>query len=690
MNKKIVWVFLAFSAYVVHAMGDNPFIINSESDIVKLLKLHKEDWQELYDQAVNEAQHNLEDLLSVSENQRSYKNTIQVYDHLKSSSLMAFIATFCKENTTIHPSEELRALFFELASKAKNFIVENIDNNENIYNAIKVYLQRNNEDLSQEQRYFIDDTIMEFEKKGLSLTPDQCKKAVELQQRISDLILTYDKNLHGKQWSFTTKKEELKGMSDDFINSLECVDVDHGEYKIVFSRSNFLDLMAYCDVEATRKDIWNAYFNRAYPENKEVMEEWIAAGNLLAKIVGYASYAHYDISGKMAQSPERVVQFLHSLNEKLNKKNGNLFENFKTALPDNVTLSEEGKMYPWNWEYVVSQFQKSHSCDNKLLREYFPLDRVINGRFDQLSNFFGLIIKRHAISSDDLWDKNVECVKFVKRENGKILGYLLLDLFPREGKYNYVGGGYILPVTKNLEGVHNPALCIINMNLPKPAQGKPVLLTLDNMTSLFHEMGHVMHCILSNTLANSFSGYNVKEDFIEVPSLLFQRWAEDKDVLESISCHYKTKESVPHAILEKAINSKHLFTVIDEQSTVSRVMFIVRAFKEAQYKDIDIFCKDIVGSLSSHTETVEDHWYASRPSVSYYGPKIYVYRWGDFIAADLFSEIKKRGIDNPEVGKDLCESLLSRGGSDDPYNLVKGFLRREPQQEALCKEWGIN
>jgi thimet oligopeptidase len=388
----------------------------------------------------------------------------------------------------------------------------------------------------------------------------------------------------------------------------------------------------------------------------------------------------------MAKNSNKVFEFLKNLYKDLKKK-GKKELKVLLKLKNKEMGSDDKTLYNWQWRYYANMYKKENfSVDYEKIREYFPLETVIDGMFDVFSKFFGVKFIPKELPK---WHSDVRTYE-VCDGNNKLIAYFYFDLFPRDGKYKHAACFGLVKGREIPDGSYQiPAAAIVS-NFTPPSQNMPSLLKFDEVVTLFHEFGHVTHNIFTRSKYSFFAGTSVSRDFVEVPSQVLENWVYDKDVLKKISSHYITKEPIDDKTIEKLIAARNatsglfylrqlFFALIDMVYHTKKSSFDTTKVYEKLMKKIFM----IPMTKGTHPQASFGHIMGG------YEAGYYSYLWSEVISSDFFEEFKKNGIFNPEVGKRYIDKVLSRGGSIDEEKQVKEFLGREVSNQAFFKKIGI-
>jgi thimet oligopeptidase len=245
----------------------------------------------------------------------------------------------------------------------------------------------------------------------------------------------------------------------------------------------------------------------------------------------------------------------------------------------------------------------------------------------------------------------------------------------------------VIPAIRDQDGNENVSLSIITANFPKAQGDKPALFKRSDVRTFFHEFGHALHTLFGRTTLASLSGTRVKRDFVELPSQMLEEWLYDKAILRLVSSHYETSEPLPDEMIDRVLQLKNIGSgsFVQRQGLFAKLSLAY--FAPGADKNVDDVYRCLREKIIPNVVYVpEDHMYAAFGHLTNYGAKYYGYLWSKVFAQDLFAEIKKHGLLNPEIGKKYVDLVIGRGGSADPNALLKDFLGREPNDKAFFED----
>jgi len=660
--------------------------IKTKDDLIKLFPKNIADINYLKNEAIEQTTKSLNNLYSISEDSRNFENTILAYDRIQAN--FSYKESLIYVMTMVNPDKEIRDVAKKAILELQEFSIDNFGQNKKLYTILKEYyenVKKCNIKLSKSQEYFIEETLKGYKKSGIEKSDQVRNKIKEIAQNISSLSLEFSKNINSNNRNIKVKIEDLKGLDKEFIDSLNKIEENSQTYYILtVDYPTYFKVIEECSIEKTRQSLWKEFNLRGYPENKDILNKIINLRDELSKLLDFNSYADMDLDDEMAKNPDNVIKFLKTIENKAKEKIKKEINILKDNLPTFVR-SINNKFNPWDIAYIINEYKKNNlSLDENLISQYFPLENTLKQLFNIYQQFFGLKFEEIDIENN-LWHKDLKVSKVYKQD--KFIGFLILDLFPRENKFTHACQVSLIPSVKdNKNNIICPAVVLVIANFTKPTNNKPALLRRKEVTTFFHECGHAIHSLLGTTKLAAFSGTSVKRDFVEMPSQMLEEWMTEKDILKLISNHYKTNEHLPDNIIENIKKNKNLFLGTFLLGQISYALFSLNIFNSGINKDIDKIWKDSHKSLENILYKTSEYGYCSFGHITDYASKYYGYLWSSIFAKDLFDTIKKHGLLNNQIGELYTKKVLSKGGSKDPNELLKDFLSREPSTETFFKE----
>lgn len=532
------------------------------------------------------------------------------------------------------------------------------------------------------------ETLKSFEKNGLKLSDEKLKELKALMGELSRKETKFSTNLNEDVSNVTFNEADLVGVPADVISRFK-KDKD-GKLIVTTKSTDYSEVMENATNAATRKAMLFAYLQRGTAENTKLLEEAVALRAQIAETAGYANWADYSTYDRMAKSSTEVLSFLNSLKDKLAQKNradlDQLLAFKKTQDPQATTLEQ------WDIAYYSNQLKKrDYSLDTEKIREYFPSDVVVSGMFDVYAKLLGVNFKE--VQNANVWSSDVKLYEIRDTKSDTRLGYFYADFVPREGKYGHAAA-FQLVSGRLVNGEYNQTVSSIVANFAPPSAGKPSLLSHDEVETIFHEFGHIMHQTLTRAPYASLSGSNTAQDFVEAPSQMLENWVWQPDVLNMISGHYLDhSQKLPKTLLDQMLAAKNFGQGIAYTKQLLYALFDMKIHtvstansKVDVTQTYDQLYSDIVGDqpiAGGHFPQTFGHLMGGYDA-GYYG-----YLWSEVYAQDMFSIFESGGLLSPEIGGKYRSSILERGNMADSIDNLEEFLGRKSNPDAFFKKLGI-
>ncbi|RYZ98856.1 MAG: peptidase, partial [Proteobacteria bacterium] len=419
-----------------------------------------------------------------------------------------------------------------------------------------------------------------------------------------------------------------------------------------------------------------------------LFERAVAVRGEIAKLLGFANWADYKTASKMAGNAKAVNDFLDGLKGKLSSRNradlDNLLKFKKELDPSAKTLD------PWDTAYLSNQLQKrDYNIDQEKIREYFPADLVIDGMFKIYSKMLG--VRFEEVKDAKVWAKDVHLYAVYDQKGTSPIAYFHTDFFPRPGKYGHAAAFPLRSGRRLSDGSYLPPVTSIVSNFTAPADGKPSLLTHDEVSTAFHEFGHIMHMTLTKAAYASLSGASVRWDFVEAPSQMLENWVWSPQILDLVSGHYLDHaKKLPKAMFKQMLLARDfnqgmaytrqlLFAIFDmtvhtQQGSVELLSTYDRLYREIA---------GLEPMAGNRTPGTVGHFMGGYDA-GYYG-----YLWSEVFAQDMFSKFNQKDLTSNKIGGRYRRAVLEQGGMKEPGELLREFLGREPRNDAFLKRLGI-
>lgn len=550
--------------------------------------------------------------------------------------------------------------------------------------------------LTLEAKRYVKRVVRDYERNGLHLNRKRQEIIQDVKQKLSELSVDFQKNLTEENTILEFTRDELRGLQEDFINALTPVADGSGKVKVPLKYPLAFPILKQCKIQSTRQAVEKALNRRCIEQNTPLIEEMVALRHQVARLLNYPTHAAYLLNTRMAETPEKVGKFLDDLNDKLlplAKKELDVLVRLKEEECQKEGFKFDGKISMADFRYYMDQYvQRNFNVDQEQIRPYFPMDVVTKNLLSMYEEI--LQLQFVEISSPHVWHPEVQMYAvYDAKDSSKLplIGYFYLDLFPREGKYGHAACFGLQAGCKLADGTRQLPVAAMVANFSAPTKDKPSLLLHSEVTTYFHEFGHVMHQICSETEFRRFSGTKVERDFVEAPSQMLENWCWEKEPLRRLSGHYQDKnKKLPDDLIDRLIKTRHTNTGLLNKRQMLFAKFDQLIHSNAKADTCEML-REIHDEILLIEMTPETNFAASFGHIAGgYDAQYYGYLWSEVYSMDMFqSKFLKEGIMNPKVGLEYRMKILARGGSMDAKDMIRDFLGREPNDEAFIKSKGL-
>ncbi|GAB4150548.1 MAG: oligopeptidase A [Planctomycetaceae bacterium] len=637
--------------------------------------------------ALKKADFAVQKIVAIPAEKRTFDNTIGAIDDLIVN--LRLDTEYLQFMAYVSPNAELRDLGNKAERDVRNWLIA-LSQREDLYKAVQQYVAKKPQ-LEGEQARLLKHTLRDYRRAGMNLSKADRDRLKALKVDLNKLSLEFEKNIREDETRVPLSKEELKGMSEDWLKTQPRA---AGLYLVGMDYPSFLPLMDYCENETTRKKVWIAYKRRGGEKNVKVLERILVLRAKIAKLLGYQHPADFETEIRMAKSAENVLKFYQKLRPLLRKKALIDWQEFTEAKRKH-TGNPKAKFYPWDQSFYEKRLMKNkYAVDSEKVREYFPLNRVIEGLFSITQSLYGLEyrdVKNEAAKRGlKIWHPDVKVYDVFDKASGDKLGTFYLDMHPRPNKYGHAAQWGLYPRKVWADGRVQKPLAALVCNFTKPTADKPSLLSHDEVETFFHEFGHCLHSILTEAKYGEFSGTSVARDFVEAPSQMFENWVWDAKVLKSFARHYKTGEVFPDDLLQGMIRARYLGSGMKAEHQVYYGMVDLTYHMQPDGKvDTTKVQNDLFGEIELYDPVPGTHFQSSFGHLTGYQAGYYGYLWSLVYAQDMFERFKQLGMLNPKAGMYYRKKILARGGTMDAMDMVRDYLGREPRMEPFLKHLGL-
>ena len=564
-----------------------------------------------------------------------------------------------------------------------------------LYKKYKTLLKKNR-GLNASQKKLIKNEITSFELSGVALPEKQKVKFKEIQSNLSKLSSSFDENILDSINSFKlviTDKNSLKGIPNDVINSalMRAKTKKSKGWLFTIDFPSYLPIMQYADNRKLRKDIYYAYSTKASSLFKKEFDNTNNINNILklkyqlSKLLGYPNISSMLLRTKMAKSSKEVTSFLSKLTKNATK----------AALRDIADIKDIAKEFnitepkAWDIPFLSEKLKKRRfNITDDEIKQYFPVNNVLNGLFNICKKIYGLTIYEKKAST---WHKDVKFFEIYDKKK-ELVGKFYLDLYAREHKR---GGAWMDEAISKykFENEKDNPVAFLTCNFMPPTNSN-AYLTHDEVITLFHEFGHGLHHLLTEVTEYSISGIKgVEWDAVELPSQFMENYCWEWSVIKDMSYNNKTKTYMPKNLFTKLLESKNFQSGMQTLRQVEFALFDIKLHSEYNPKNKN-FMKILEGVRAKVSIIDAPRWNKFPHSFSHifsggYSAAYYSYKWAEVLSADAYSLFEEIGILSKTAGSKFRKEILSKGGSRSAMESFIAFRGRKPNIQALLAHHGL-
>jgi len=562
-----------------------------------------------------------------------------------------------------------------------------IGQDERLYEVFKDIKKSEYSALSDSQKRSLDLLIQDFELSGAGLSEEKKDRLKAINLRKSEISNDFSQNLLNATNAYELiidNEEDVKGLPKSDIETAKIKINGKTVYKFTLQMPSYISYMTYGPNRALREELYRAYSTRA-PQNAVIIDELLALRQEMAHILGFESYSAYSLATKMSPDVSSVLKFLRDLSTKAKSQaQHELFKLKDMAYEDGI---KEIQSYDSGFYSEILK-KKNYDLDEELYRQYFEKNSVINGLFDFLKNMFSLEFKKVEVNT---WDEKAQAYDLYL--NDTLRARLYLDLEARKDKR---GGAWMHNWQSHCVDEHSKehlASAFIVCNFPSSNDNTPSLLRHDDVVTLFHEMGHALHHMLSQISENSVSGvHGVEWDAVEFPSQFLENFAYEPQVLKMFASHIETSEVLSDKMIEKLVKAKNFQSAMQMMRQIEFSLFDfelhTKAHKGTQIQEllnkIRVSQEMLTPPSYSKFQNGFAHIFSGGYAAGYYS-----YKWAEVLSADAFFAFTDRGIFDKNITNSYLTNVLFTGGSRSMQDLFEKFLGREPDSSALLRLNGI-
>lgn len=598
--------------------------------------------------------------------------------------------------------------------------------NEKLWKAISTYADTPEaQSLQGARKRLLEETLLDFRESGADLSRDAKERLEAIDLELATLNQKFSENVldSTNAWEqIIDKPDDLRGLPESALAAAREDALAKGQgseeaprWRLTLHATSMLPVMKYAEEDALRKSVWEgscAIGHTPEHDNTDLIRKIIRLRQEKAELLGKSHYPDLATARRMAKSGQNALQFVEDLHQRV--KHAFLADFAEIEAFKKEQTGQDGRLEPWETAFWSERLRHTrYELKEEDLRPYFPLHRVKEGLFEIAEQLFGISIRQRATRYIDpasgqetlstvkgnnappfeVWHPEVGFFE-LRDTDGTLLGGFYTDWHPRESKrsgawMNYLRTGGPLP-----DGGFAPHLGLMCGNMSKPSGGKPALMTHDEVLTIFHEFGHLLHHLLGRVEIKSLNGVNVAWDFVELPSQLMENWCWEREALDRFARHYETGERIPDALFERMLAARNF----QEGAFTMRQLSLAKLDLELHLYPQNYAEGDLDAALG---EALADYSYPYKtqpPSIARrfthlfsggYAAGYYSYKWAEVLDADAFTRFQKEGVLNRETGLAFRRSILEKGNSEPPEKLFHDFMGREADPAALLRRAGL-
>ena len=676
----------------------NPFLepYGTPHDTVPFDRIRLEDFEEAFMEGIRRDNEQIEKTINNPEKPTFDNTIINTEEDEGYYDLLSRVSTVFFNLLSAETNDEMDAL----AQKMQPILTQHSNDvrlNPRLFERIRqVHLHHRR--LTAEEKRLLDNCYEGFVRSGALLDDEGKERLRQLTEEASMLSLQFSQNLLKENKAFTldiTDEAQLDGLPETAREAAALTAKEQGKQGWVFTLDipSYSPFMTYSTQRELRRQMYMARNTMCTHDNAEnnldICKRLINLRREIAQLLGFKTYADYVLKHRMASNARNVYRLLDDLIDAYKPTAFKEREELRKLASKHISPNE--KMQPWDIPFYSHKLQmKKYNLDAEMLRPYFELSQVIKGVFGLANRLYGITFRENK--DLPVYHPDVKAYEVFDRD-GSYLAVFYADFHPRKGKQ---GGAWMTEyqgqfIDRKGENVR-PHVSVV-MNLTKPTEDKPALLTLSEVETFLHEFGHSLHGMFANTRFESLSGTNVWWDFVELPSQFMENYAIEKEFLRTFAFHYQTGEPLPDELIRRIVRSRNFMaaTACLRQVSFGLLDMAYYTMREPFTTDIIPFEKKawqkaILGEqLTDTCMTVQfSHIMAGGYAAGYYS-----YKWAEVLDADAFSVFKRHGIFDEKTAQSFRDNILSKGGTEHPMTLYKRFRGGEPTIDALLKRNGI-
>ncbi len=556
---------------------------------------------------------------------------------------------------------------------------------EDLYRAVRAFADTDEaRALSGERARLLEHWLRDFRRAGHELSAEDRAELERLRTRLVELEVGFQKNLNEYQDGIEVTREQLEGLPEEYVARLKPGERE-GTYRVSLDYPELNPFLEQAHDRGLRRELFTKHWRRAVDINRPLLDEALEIRRKIAGLFGQPTWAHFAMELKMARRPERVRDFYAELLPRI----GSGVRAQLDAMAERMRADgHDGPILASDWRYYDEAMRRSdYGVDQNKVSEFFELDPTMQGMFDITGEVFG--VEYRQVGETRAWHESVRLYEIVDSASGRTIAHFYADLFPRDGKFGHAAAFPLVLGRRTRDGEYVTPVSAIVANFTPPSDGRPALLMHEEVQTLFHEFGHILHMSLTNAEFPRFAGAETEWDFVEAPSQIMEHWTWDASVLDRFARHHETGEHMPRELIDQMIRARWLNVgvKIGIQAFYGGIDFALHAEEKAADLEEALRRSYAVTGMPYPEGTFMLTGFGHL--MGGYDAGYYGYLWAEVIGDDMFSRFAREGVLSPAVGAEYRREILEPGGSRDADELVRRFLGREPSNDEFLRLRGM-
>lgn len=628
----------------------------------------------------------------------TFENTMVAME--RTGDLLTRVQRVFYNMTSAHTNEDIQAIQSEMAPRFSEHS-DNIRLNPDLFERVEtLYHNRENLDLDPAAKKLLTDSYRSFVRAGAQLDEQEQQRIREINSELSSISTDFQEKLlelTRERAVIVADESRLEGLSEGRIAAAREAAEERGhdgKFLLSITNTTRVPLLTSLKDREIRRELWEASAYRGIGEDDGIDTRPMVLRLAVlraerARLLGYDNFAEFVHEPQTAQHPDRVLDMLTDLIPPVLANTKSEAEMIREKmLEDGI----DDDLMPWDWEYYAERVREAeYDIDDEEVRPYFELDRVLeDGVFYTMNRLYGIRFEER--NDLPVYHPDVRVFDVIDHDDQQ-LGLFYADYFARDSKR---GGAWMSSFVGQSNLLDKKPVIVNVLNIPKPAEGEPALISFDNVTTLFHEMGHGVHGLFSDVTYPSQAMTSVPRDFVEFPSTFEEDWAIHPEVLANYAVHYETGERIPEALLDRVIAARDFNQGFETQEYLAATMidFEWHTLNPGEIPDqVTRFEDEALAKYDLDFEPVPPRYkspYFAHIFPGGYAANYYAYIWSEVLAADAFAYMQEEGGLTRQNGNHYREHILSRGGSREAMDLYLEFRGQEPGVEALLRRRGLD